>query len=109
LTVFIKNFKLYRTHRNPIALVGKFELRIYDGIVDSVLDAVKTFLNNTQLHVKYSLERFHIFLNGGTYQYLKRLCVLHETNSYALVIEMEYGTVTEISSINALDLDQPSC
>ena len=35
--------------------------------------------------------------------------MLHETDSYALVIEMEYGEVTDMSSINASDLDQPPC
>jgi hypothetical protein len=33
--------------------------------------------------------------------------VLHETDSYALVIEMAYEKVADISSINASDLDQP--
>ena len=42
-----------------------------------------------------------------TNQYLKRRCVLHETASYALVIEMTYRDVTDMSSINASDLDQP--
>ena len=78
---------------------------------DIVLDAVKTFLNNTQLRVKYSLEtkEFHRSSIGFTNQYLKRCCVIHETNSYALVIEMEYGDVTDMCSINASDLNQPPC
>ena len=78
---------------------------------DIVLGAVKTFLNNTQLHVKYSLERFLIYSNHVTNQHLKRSCVLHETASYALVIEMEYWRVAYIDmrSINASDLDQPPC
>ena len=42
-------------------------------------------------------------------QYLNRRCVLHETNSYALVIEMDYFGVTDMGSINASDLDQPPC
>uniref|UniRef100_A0A914D8H4 Protein kinase domain-containing protein n=1 Tax=Acrobeloides nanus TaxID=290746 RepID=A0A914D8H4_9BILA len=43
-----------------------------------------------------------------TDQYLMRRCVLHETDSYALVIEMAYGVKTDMmSSINASDLDQP--
>ena len=73
-----------------------------------VLDAVKTLLNNTQLRVKYSLEtkKFHDSYDF-TYWSLKRRYVLHETDSYALVIEMSYGLVTDISSINASDLDQP--
>ena len=82
-----------------------------DGLlVDSVLDAVKTFLNNTQLRVKYSLETKEFCSSFYTDQYLKRSCVLHETDSYALVIEMEYnGETTDMSSINASDLDQPPC
>jgi hypothetical protein len=78
---------------------------------DVAIDAVKTFLNNTQLRVKYSLEtkEFHSSCYGVTNQYVKRRCVLHETNFYALVIEMEYGKVTDMSSINASDLDQPPC
>ena len=46
---------------------------------------------------------------GRTNQYLNRRCVLHETDSYALVIEMAYEDVTDMSSINASDLDQPPC
>ena len=34
--------------------------------------------------------------------------MLHETDSYALAIEMEYVVETDMSSINASDLDQPS-
>ena len=49
----------------------------------------------------------HISYYGFINQYVKRSCVLHETDSYALVIEMEYGLGTDISSINASDLDQP--
>ena len=89
-------------------MVGKFELGIDDDLADSVLDAVKTFLNNTQLRVKYSLKRKEIpsyFIN----QYFIRRCVLHETDSYALVIEIAYEDVIDMSSINASDLDQPSC
>ena len=82
-------------------------------MVDSVLDAVKTFLNNTQLRVKYSLEtkEFHNSFYSFIKQYVKRSCVLHETDSYALVIEMEYWRVTyiDMSSINASDLDEPPC
>ena len=33
--------------------------------------------------------------------------VLHETDSYALVIEMLYEVKTDMSSINESDLDQP--
>ena len=73
----------------------------------SVLNALKTFLNNTQLRVKYSLKKE--FLYAFNYPYVKRSCVLHETDSYALMIEMEYGEVTDMSSINASDLDQPPC
>ena len=72
---------------------------------------MKTFLNNTQLCVKYSLEtkEFHrsFYETGFINQYVKRSCVLHETDSYALVIEMAYGWVTDMSSINASDLHQP--
>ena len=76
-----------------------------------VLDALKKFLNNTQLRVKYSLgtKKFHRSFHAITNQYVKRRCVLHETDSYALVIEMEYGQVADMSSINASDLDQPPC
>ena len=35
--------------------------------------------------------------------------MLHETDSYALVIEMAYEVETDMSSINASDLDQPPC
>uniref|UniRef100_A0A914DQI1 Uncharacterized protein n=1 Tax=Acrobeloides nanus TaxID=290746 RepID=A0A914DQI1_9BILA len=106
-------FLLYRTHENPISLVGKFELGII-GIYDQfncALDAVKAFLNNTQLRVKYSLEtiEFHSSVNPCIKQYLNRRCVLHETNSYDLVIEMAYDVETDISSINVSDLDQPPC
>ena len=75
------------------------------------LGAVKTFLNNTQLRVKYSLEtkEFHNSFYSFIKQYVKRSCVLHETDSYALVIEMAYEVETEISSINASGLDQPPC
>jgi hypothetical protein len=78
--------------------------KTYEDVLDNIFDAVKTFLNSTQLRVKYSLEteEWHSFF------YLKRSCVLHETDSYALVIEMEYEVETDISSINASDLDQPS-
>ena len=85
-----------------------------------VLDALKTFLNKTQLRLKYSLEtkKFEESSSSRTsrrpsrrpcviHQCLKR-CVLHETYSYALVIEMEYSGETDMSSINASDLDQPS-
>ena len=102
---------VYRTHENPISLVGKFELRTYGyGFsVDNALDAVKTFLNNTQLRVKYSLEtkEFRHRYRHFTDKYVKRSCVLHETDSYALVIEMEYEGITDMSSINGSDLDQP--
>jgi hypothetical protein len=99
-------------HQNPISLVGKFELETYSNSFnsDSVLDAVKTFLNNTRLRVKYSLETkdlFHRIYCSSIKQYLKRRCVLHETDSYALVIKMVYREVTDMSSINASDLDQP--
>ena len=96
-------------HENPISLVGKFEPFIgYYGSSGIVLDAVKTFLNNTQLRVKYSLEtkKLHRAFYGFITQYVKRSCVLHETDSYALVIEMTYRDVTDMSSINASDLDQ---
>ena len=85
-----------------------------------ILDAVKTFLNNTQLRVKYSLETKEFESSSsvtalqyerrcGINQYLNRRCVLHETDSYALVIEMAYEVETDMSSINAIDLDQPPC
>uniref|UniRef100_A0A914EB82 Uncharacterized protein n=1 Tax=Acrobeloides nanus TaxID=290746 RepID=A0A914EB82_9BILA len=76
---------------------------------ESVLDAVKTLLNNTQLRVKYSLETKEFHNHYDTYQCLNRRCVLHETDSYALVIEIAYRNVTDMSSINASDLDQPPC
>ena len=106
--LLIKIFQLYRTHENPISLVGKFELRFHYIDANRVLDAVKTFLNNTQLRVKYSLKtrEFHL-PNGRFREYFIRHCVLHETDSYVLVIEMEYGEVTDMRSINASDLDQP--
>ena len=72
---------------------------------------MKTFLNNTQLHVKYSLETKEVYnpFRSTIGKYVKRSCVLHETDSYALVIEMAYVWVTDMSSINASDLDQPPC
>jgi hypothetical protein len=80
-------------------------------IDDSVHDAVKTFLNNTQLRVKYSLETKEVYnpFRSIIGKYVKRSCVLHETDSYALVIEMAYEVETEMSSINASDLNQPPC
>uniref|UniRef100_A0A914DG13 Uncharacterized protein n=1 Tax=Acrobeloides nanus TaxID=290746 RepID=A0A914DG13_9BILA len=92
-----------------MSLVGKFEIRTFNYFVDSALDAVKTFVNNTQLRVKYSLETKEYRFSGITKQYVMRRCVLHETDSYALVIKMAYDVETDMSSINASDLDQPPC
>ena len=60
--------------------------------------------------MRYSFETKKEFLSlpAVINQYVKRSCVLHETDSYALVIEMEYRGVTNINSINASDLDQPT-
>jgi hypothetical protein len=88
-------------------LVGKFEYNINEDLFDIVHIIVKKFLNNTQVRVKYSLQEFHRAHYGLFNHYLKRSCVLHETDSYALVIEIEYKVETDISSINASDLDQP--
>ena len=51
----------------------------------------------------------HSSFYGFITQYVKRSCVLHETDSYALVIEMEYVgvEVEDMSSISASDWDQP--
>jgi hypothetical protein len=93
-----------------ISLVGKFKLITWNtSSVNIVLDAVKTILNNTELRVKYSLKAKEFHNPFYDKQYLKRRCVLHETDSYALGIEMEYGWITDMSSINASDLDQPPC
>ena len=48
-------------------------------------------------------------MHGVKYFSVFRRCVLHETDSYAFVIEMEYRNVTDMCSINASDLDQPPC
>jgi hypothetical protein len=97
-----------------MSLVGKFEI---DYRPDMFLRAVKKFLKKIQLRVKYSLEtkEFESSSSVSAFEnpkpissaYLKRRCVLHETDSYALVIEMEYQVETDMSSINASDLDQP--
>ena len=90
-------------------MVGKFEYNINEVLFDIVHIIVKKFLNNTQVRVKYSLQEFHRAHYGLFNHYLKRSCVLHETDSYALVIEMVYQEVTDMGSINASDLDQPTC